>query len=87
MNSDAGDSAGAPGTGPAEEQPIHLLMEQEWETSPDFIKRVRASIHRRTAASQLASFSWNLPKAILMEMAGVLGHLFKTAGGKKEPER
>lgn len=87
MNSNADDSTGLPGTGDAAEQPIRLLMEQEWETSPQFIKRLRAKIHRRTAASQLASFSWNLPKAILMELAGVFGHLFTTAGGKKESER
>jgi hypothetical protein len=86
MNSDADDSTGRPGNEHAEEQPIRLLMEQEWETSPDFIKRIRANIHRRAAASQLASFSWNLPKTILMELAGVLGHLFKTVNGKKESE-
>jgi hypothetical protein len=87
MNSDAGEPTGRPGNERAQEQPIRLLLEQEWETPLDFIKRIRAKIQRRTAASQLASFSWNLPKAILIELAGVLGHLFTTVNGKKESER
>jgi hypothetical protein len=66
------------------EHPADVLMEQERETSSDFFSKVRNKIQRRTAASQFASYSWYLPKVVLMEMAAMLGHIFTTAGGKKE---
>jgi hypothetical protein len=46
--------------------------------------RVRRRIHRRSTVSQLASFSWSLPKAIITEMAGIIRHLFLALGGGKE---
>ena len=64
--------------------PIHSLKEQESDTAPDFLSRVRNSIHRRTTASQFASYSWHLPKVVLIEMASVLSHIFTAAGGKKD---
>ena len=67
-------------------QRIPALLEQEHETSPDFVDRVRRKIYRRTATSQLASYSWHLPKTILIELASLLNHLFRTFGTKKEPE-
>jgi hypothetical protein len=66
--------------------PIRALREQEHETSSDFIGRVRRRIYRRTAATQLASYSWDLPKVILFEMAEVFTHLLKTFGSNKEPK-
>jgi hypothetical protein len=61
-----------------------LLMEQERETSPDFLNRVRGRIQRRTAVSHVASYSWHLPKTILLELVSLLGYLFKALGTKKE---
>jgi hypothetical protein len=87
MNPGAGDSNGAAADGPEMEQPIRILMEQERETSPDFIRRVRSMIHRRTATSQFVSYSWHLPKVVLTEMVGLLGHLFSVHLGKKESKR
>lgn len=66
------------------EQPIHVLMEQELETSPDFMARIRGKIYRRTATSQLATFSWHLPKLILVELATLLSHLFRAFGTKRD---
>ncbi len=71
MNSDAGDS------------PIRALKDQEHETSPDFMGRVRRKIYRRATVSQVASYSWHLPKVILMELASLLGHLCRVFGTKK----
>ena len=84
MNPEAGDSANVPGdqeTG----QPIRVLIDQEQEPSPHFIEQVRRKIYRRSAASQLASYSWHLPKIILMEMVRVFSHLLKAFGTNKEP--
>ena len=38
-------------------QPIRLLLQQELEPSHFFMQRVRGKIYRRTATSQLASYS------------------------------
>jgi hypothetical protein len=65
-------------------QPIRALADQEQKPSPDFIGKVRRKIYRRTAASQFASYSWHLPKIILMEMARLAGHLIKAFGTNKE---
>ena len=87
MNSEVGEPAGAPGRVPDAGQPIVALLDLEQATSPDFMTRVRRRIFRRTAVSQVASYSWNLPGVILLEMASVLGHLIKVFGTAKEPER
>ena len=65
-------------------QRILVLREQEQETSPDFLNRVRGRIQRRTAVSHVASYSWHLPKTILLELASLLGYVFKTLGARKE---
>ncbi len=75
MNSNAGEER---------ERPIRALREQEHETSPDFMGRVRRKIYRRTAVSQVASYSWHLPKVVLMEVARLLGHLCRVFVTKKD---
>ena len=65
-------------------EPIGILRDQEMDTTPRFVEKVRRTIYRRTAASQLASYSWHLPKVILVEMASLLGHLVKMFGTNKE---
>jgi hypothetical protein len=65
--------------------PISILRDQEHESSSDFMQRIRRRIYRRTAASQIASYSWHLPKIVLFEMTEVLAHLLKAFGSKKEP--
>ena len=56
-------------------EPIELLTRQEHETGADFLDLVRKKIRRRTVTSQVASFSWYLPRSVLLEMAGLLSHV------------
>ncbi|MGJ5816114.1 hypothetical protein [Paludibaculum fermentans] len=65
-------------------QAILALRDQELETSPAFVAKVRRSIHRRTTAAQVAGYSWHLPKVTLLEMARLLGHVVKTVSKDKE---
>jgi hypothetical protein len=74
----------AAGTEDERAQRILFLMEQEQETSLDFMNRVRGRIQRRTAVSHVASYTWHLPKTILLELVSLLGHLFKALGTQKE---
>jgi hypothetical protein len=83
MNSDSSDFAGRVGPEDQEDQPLLILAEQERETSPDFVEKVKRRIHRRTVAAQYASLSWHLPKEVMVEMAGVFRHLITEIGGRK----
>ncbi|MEO7145891.1 MAG: hypothetical protein ABI165_20550 [Bryobacteraceae bacterium] len=83
MNPNGGDSDPPPG-GDAKEEGIEALRDQEQETSPDFVERVRGKIYRRATVSQFASYSWHLPKMILTELAGLLAHVFSAIGTKKK---
>ena len=85
MNPEGRDSTSIPGDQELG-QPIRVLFDQELEPSPRFLEKVRRRIYRRTTASELASYSWNLPKLILMEMVGLIGHLVKAFGTSKEPK-
>jgi hypothetical protein len=69
------------------EQPLTVLLEQERETSAEFIEKLRSRIHRRSTVSQFTALSWHLPKVILAEIVGVLGHLFSVHVGNKESRR
>lgn len=64
--------------------PIEELREQEVEVTDEFLQRVRGKIHRRTTASQFATFSWFLPRSVLMEMAALVGFMTKTFAGRNE---
>ena len=67
-------------------QPILMLRDQEEETSSRFVAKVRGRIHRRTTASQVASYSWFLPGTALLEMARVLTHFLQSFGTNKDPQ-
>jgi hypothetical protein len=45
---------------------------------------VRRKIQRRSTVSQVASFSWNIPKLILAEAWSALIHIIGSQSGKKE---
>ncbi len=77
------DGPGPAGGEPETSEPIRLLLEQEREPAPGFAARVRRRIHRRTAAGQLASFSWHIPKLVLREMGEILRDLFTALGGRR----
>ena len=66
-------------------QPIAILRELQRETSVRFTDKVRGRIHRRTATSQLTTYSWQLPQSTLLEMVRLLTHFFQSFGTRKEP--
>jgi hypothetical protein len=68
-----------------DESPIAFLKEHERDTATDFVARVRRKIDRRATASQFASYSWLLPKAMLIELAAILSHIFSNLSGKRKP--
>lgn len=61
-----------------------LLTRQEELGSEDFLPRLRRKIHRRSAGTQLATFSWELPKSVLLELAHLFKELFFMLGSGKE---
>ena len=63
---------------------IQVLADAEVPVSDEFIGRVRRTIQRRTTVSQFASYSWHIPKVILMEMASMFGHILKASANSKE---
>jgi hypothetical protein len=69
------------------DDPLRVLRDQERETSTDFVAKVRRRIERRTAASQVAAYSWHLPKVVLVEMSGLIRHLIVAVGGKGDAQR
>jgi hypothetical protein len=52
--------------------PIVELAGLEHEPSATFLSIIRRRIHRRSTASQLASFSWNMPGMIFLEFWNAL---------------
>jgi len=91
MNDDKSDPDAVPPADQPEDdgpdEPIRELMELEHETSPGFLARLLGKIHRRSAVSHVATFSWHLPKVILIELAGMLGHIVNVLGTRKGSER
>lgn len=71
------------GPDPEPDEPIRELMDLERETSPGFLELVRRKIYRRTAVSHVATFSWHLPRVILVELVGMLGHILNGFGTRK----
>ena len=65
-------------------QPAEELRTLEDAPSPQFLLGVRKKIDRRRTTGQLVSFSWNLPKVILMEMVGWLSSLQEIFGAGKD---
>jgi hypothetical protein len=86
MNPNGGDEVPAPEE-PNFGEPVRLLLEQEREPSSDFLGRIRRRIHRRSATSQFAAFSWHLPKAVLLEMINVFGHIFSALDGRRRDSK
>jgi hypothetical protein len=65
------------------DQPIVALADLEQNISPGFFSVVRKKIYRRTAASQVVSFSWNVPRMIFFELANIFAGLVMLAGKRK----
>lgn len=84
MNPDGANSTDNQAANQETGQPVVILKEQELETSLDFAGKVRRSIHRRSTASQLATYSWNLPILALVELGRLVSHFIEAFGTKKE---
>lgn len=65
------------------DEPIPILKELEQETSPAFLNRLRGKIDRRLTASQVISFSWQLPKTVIIELARMFGQVVKSVGDSR----
>ena len=65
------------------EEPLRELRDQERETKPEFLARVRNRIQRRSAAAQLANYSWHAPRVVLIEMASMLDYIVRIIGGNR----
>jgi hypothetical protein len=63
--------------------PIADLLNLEQDTSPAFLSSIRKKIYRRVMASQFASFSWDLPKMILLEFWKMLVELSNPRASQK----
>lgn len=58
-------------------EPIVALADFEQSTSPSFMMRVRRKIQRRTTTAQVASFTWNVPSIVLLELWRILIQLLQ----------
>ena len=65
---------------------VELLRDQEVEPAADFAGKVKRSIHRKAAAGQYASFAWQMPKVVLLEMLSLCAHWADVAGGSKDKQ-
>jgi hypothetical protein len=63
--------------------PAEELRQMEHSASPQFLMGVHNKIERRRTTGQLVSFSWSLPRVILMEMVGWLSQIQELFGGGK----
>jgi hypothetical protein len=70
-------------TGP----PISALRELQHDTSPLFWRRVRHRIYRRQTASEIISASWEFPRIVFMELAGILINMFSANSARKGNRR
>jgi hypothetical protein len=64
-------------------EPIAELKELEQETSPLFVRGVRTKIHRRTTATQLLSFSWQMPGMAFAALGHMVIQIFSALTTRK----
>jgi hypothetical protein len=70
-----------------EPEDIRDLLTRQEETGPDdFIRNLRRRIHRRSIAAQVATFTWELPQAVLVELLHLSKEVFAAVGSRKENE-
>jgi len=64
-------------------EPIAALAGFEQSASPGFMLRVRRKIQRRTTTAQVASFTWDVPSILLLELWRALIQLLELRDVKK----
>lgn len=72
-----------PDEDPQAEEPIMAIKDLERNTSPFFLRNIRRRIRRRTAASQILTFSWELPKIAFVELGSMMAHVLSVLGIRK----
>jgi hypothetical protein len=66
-----------------EGEPVAALALIDEEASGRFWTRLRNKIDRRVATAQVVSFSWNLPKLVLLEFLEIAFNIFSPAKDRK----
>jgi hypothetical protein len=77
------NSRALPDDDPQAGEVIAILKELEQDTSPFFLRSVRRKIHRRSTASQLLSFSWQMPGMAFMALGSMLVHVLSAFTNRK----
>jgi hypothetical protein len=67
--------------------PIDMLAGLEYRPSTTFLGRIRRTIQRRTAVSQVVSFSWNAPWIVFLEFWTALAGHFSPGSARKDHQR
>jgi hypothetical protein len=68
-------------------EPITQLDSLELDASPRFLLGVRNKIERKQATGHVVSFSWNLPKVILLEILGWVRLIQELFGAPNGPAK
>lgn len=63
--------------------PVEVLAGFEHVASVGFLARVRRKIQRRTTTAQIASFSWNVPSLVFLELWRVVIELLQLRDPRK----
>jgi hypothetical protein len=87
MNTRPPTSGNLPDEDPRLGEPITALSQLEQNTSPGFFGIVRKKILGRMAASQVASFSWQLPRIIAIELITMLVDILSGFAGPRKGEK
>ena len=68
-----------------DDEPITELASYEEDgVSPEFIDGLKRRLHRRAATAHVASVFWELPKAVFIELASMLGRFFGDDARKED---
>jgi hypothetical protein len=62
---------------------VEELAGFEQDASSGFLGLLRRKIHRRTTTAQVASFSWNMPGMIFLELCRILVQLLQVKHSSK----
>lgn len=69
---------------PDPEDLTDLLTRQEEQGSDDFLHALRRRIHRRSLSAQIATFTWELPKPVMVQLLNLVQEVFLAVGSRKE---
>jgi hypothetical protein len=70
--------------GPEPDDLTDLLTRQEESGTEDFLRNLRRRIHRRSVTAQVATFTWELPQPVLLELLHLTKEVFVALASRKE---